>query len=478
MIIMGAKCPPIIMKENYGSPIWGSSWLECNTTVNVLHTPKLLMYPTDIFWPIHLFSLSGWANLEATMYTAFPSNQPLIGCDNPDVSYSHQGGVDTLDLSTAVTYDEADQLRNDLLHSGLFRYKQKPEKFKHCVLFTFSPTRSGPNGMSIDILASKVPLRFLAMHPKDIVVVDGQLESMPSSIITVHVKPKRLVGIDDYVTPANADCLVELVDRVNGIFRSVSPVLGTVDDYRLRRTDPCLNIVLHDLLKIHEAKQINRRDIVPLDVMRLVRMGDIPYSYTQYSSPRCTCSKSMWLYNKSVNINFYCKGEELKSKYPDVAGIDLASDVVRLEVQLKYRKMSVMFRDSRLWEDLKDLVFSEDWNVNIVSRYWWRVVGHGDWYSLREAERRISRHGFRIDKEKRMVECLKLVAECGGLAETKKRLSDKEWATLSYPITELRKIGINPVCIPKSWRMTWIPNVLEAWLEQEKSGCIDARGDG
>jgi hypothetical protein len=63
---------------------------------------------------------------------------------------------------------------------------------------------------------------------------------------------------------------------------------------------------------------------------------------------------------------------------------------------------------------------------------------------------------------------LKLIAEHGGIANTKAALQDKGNALEDFrrSLRDLAKLGINPVTIPNEWGITHLPNLLDTYYDQ------------
>lgn len=398
--------------------------------------------------------------------------------------YSHTGsdggGMHTMMIGKKLTYDESGELIADIKHSSLFRFDGPPVKTKTGLTYSCKPTNGDARGMELTIVRSKFLPEYLAMHPKDIIVADGRLEGGLTSLLLVKTAPKVLAGVPDYVASADSSCVDRFVEQFNDICRTVSPVMGSIDDYYLQRTDPAVNILLHDLRAVAiDAIRRNRVDVTPWHIVQLVRCGDIPRWFARGSYDKTTDDRSLYLKCKSTNVNIYCKGDEMRGWKNDcLARSDRVMDIFRIEVQLKHRKISSMMSNNRNWSDVRDLIFSEDWNLKIVTRYWHRVVGWGDWYKYQEAVKIIQREGYRSNREKRLIGVLDLIRMCGSVALAKQRLSGRDRVVFVNGLAELRKSEINGVCIPDEWGIEWIPNILEKWLMENDHSDLIVWDDG
>ena len=90
----------------------------------------------------------------------------------------------------------------------------------------------------------------------------------------------------------------------------------------------------------------------------------------------------------------------------------------------------------------------------------------GDYYTLKEAVEKVKSRSFRISKEQRMIEALDLINQCRGISKAKETLKDEELMGFHRTLTDLSVAGINPVTIPKSFNIRFIPNPLQAYLRR------------
>lgn len=294
-------------------------------------------------------------------------------------------------------------------------------------------------------------------------------------IIEVTINPKILAGITDYLTAATYDDMNIAIANFNDESKKISSMLETFNKYRIKRVDYCINICLDEFIPTYDPELI----------MNLIKRSDIPSHYIEWMEYDDTShrmksrSESFYLKSKSVNINCYSKYLQLlkRSKKLEERGydpipqeiIDASHDIIRFEVQCKYYKTYALNKEAKnsgnecrnKYESLLDPLTC----VEIVSDYYKRVVGKGDWYSLSEAVRIIQSKNFNSQKEKRYIDALKCVSKCRSLAKAKASYQDNDLIAFKKTLKELADLGINPVTIPREWNIKHIPNFIKAYFD-------------
>ena len=100
--------------------------------------------------------------------------------------------------------------------------------------------------------------------------------------------------------------------------------------------------------------------------------------------------------------------------------------------------------------------------TTVVSDYYKKVIGKGDWYTLSEAIRIIKSQDFNCQKEDHLIQALKYVSQCRSLAKAKESYPDEMLSAFIRTLKELENLNINPVTIPREWHIDYIPNLLRS----------------
>jgi len=159
--------------------------------------------------------------------------------------------------------------------------------------------------------------------------------------------------VHDYITAATYDDMGYAIENFTLESEKISYVLRTFDCYRLDQIDYCINFSVDELASGCSLEQI----------MTLIRRGDIPRHYTEWQGYSSTSHRkksspdSFYLVNKSLGINCYRKLAEMekRSEQREQYGLsmipqsvlDTAKNIIRFEVQGKYRKTYIQSRKAR-----------------------------------------------------------------------------------------------------------------------------------
>lgn len=317
---------------------------------------------------------------------------------------------------------------------------------------------------------------------------DSQKDTYKEYIVGVIINPKILGGIQDYITAATYNDIDAAINNFNSISKSISPVLGTFEQYTLKRVDYCINFSLNELAPGCSYEQ----------VINLIKRSDIPPHFdlwTEYDpvSHRMKCKYgSFYLMNGSVCINCYSKYIELqdrrkKNGFDSVspATMDAARDIIRFEIQCKRRKIYALSHRNNGNEitlpNQYQKLFTHKYCTDIIYNYYKKVIGMGDWYTLQEAIRMVKSHGFNSQRENRLIEALQLVNERRSVPKAKLACQGHDLMVFKGSLAELNSLRINPVTIPKEWGIKHIPNLLNEYFvfhrvseEKLEKGIIDS----
>ena len=104
--------------------------------------------------------------------------------------------------------------------------------------------------------------------------------------------------------------------------------------------------------------------------------------------------------------------------------------------------------------------------IEIISSYYEKVIGKGDWYTLSEAVQIIQSKNFNSQREQRYIDTLKYVSQCRSLAKAKASYQGNELLAFKQTLKELADLNINPVTIPREWNIKPTPNFLRAYFTE------------
>lgn len=186
-----------------------------------------------------------------------------------------------------------------------------------------------------------------------------------------------------------------------------------------------------------------------------------------------------FLKNVSGNFNILDEGykplKDDNNEFIEEANLDSARGIIRFEVQCKYNKTYFLSRRAEAsgnydYNKYKSLLSHEMCN-EVINRYFNKVIGKGDWHTRQNTIRMIESQHYNKQREKRLIDALKLVNQCRSLAKAKEIYQGSDSADFKRTLKELNGLNINSVTIPKEWNIKHIPNLLYAYydkVQQEK----------
>ena len=292
--------------------------------------------------------------------------------------------------------------------------------------------------------------------------------------IEAVINPKHLLGISNNISVASENDIDEMIYLFNREAQGISPIIGELSSFSLKRIDYCINFDLQEL-------GINCSDE---QMIKLIKRANIPNHFkerTKYcieSHRQKSDDISFYLTNPSVVVNIYCKTKQLErkqpktkqlvGKQPNSPDMDKASDVIRFEVQFKSKKIypiTRLLRESVGFDGIIHTMLSDDVAEKNICKYFAKVIMGGDYYTLSEAKRVIKSYKFRADKEARLINDLRFVNSCRGIYKAKCKLQKKRLISFNKSLTELTGIGINPVTIPQKFGVKYIHGLLRRFNE-------------
>jgi hypothetical protein len=110
-------------------------------------------------------------------------------------------------------------------------------------------------------------------------------------------------------------------------------------------------------------------------------------------------------------------------------------------------------------------MLSDEISEDVISKYFNKIIGKGDYFTLDGARCIIEGYNFRCDKEERLIRALELVNECRGIAKAKSKLQGDDLKDFKRSLNDLDDILVNPVTIPRDWNIVHIPNLLRAYYD-------------
>ncbi len=281
--------------------------------------------------------------------------------------------------------------------------------------------------------------------------------------VIAKINPKILIGTDDYITAATENDLSKILFEFKRSAAQISEQLADMELYRFQRIDYCINFDLEEL----------EREYEPLFFMNLIQRSNEPVyfkekkEYSDISHRRKRYIESFYLKSNSVTINCYCKYMQLQKQFPNCPNIEQSKYIIRFEIQCSYKKIYNMIYQKKEFMSFEHMFYellSDKQAKYIIERYYKKTIMMGDYYTLKEAKKKIELNCYSEKKKKYFIDVLVIIAKSRGVMKAKEKLSKEERIKFEKALKELQKIGINPVTLTKRSKIHCIPNLLENYM--------------
>lgn len=280
--------------------------------------------------------------------------------------------------------------------------------------------------------------------------------------VEVQVYPKLLIGSRDDITTATYEDMSAIMAKFDSIAHSISPLLGTFENYRLDEINYCAYFDVNELLPGCTLEQltylIERARTLPIydpDPTGNEKLGWTGFDPNQYL-----------VWDGALNIICYRKNIGLLKRERDTICFEFQCKC-RSALDNNLRAERHLSSKFNLYEDvLVQKVCNE-----IIDHYLTVIIGKGSWYTLQEAIAKIKQSSDDKATKIELIEDLKFVSECPNAAMAAERCQNDERFLLI--LGDLDKMGISPVTIPEDWGIDYIPNLLRAYHNEEMNGFED-----
>ena len=319
-------------------------------------------------------------------------------------------------------------------------------------------------------------------------------------IAEATINPRNLLGENEYLSASNESYFDRTVEAYDKLAMKISPHLREFKCYKMNRVDHCLNLDTEELGYPCSKDQL----------MLLLKQGNIPENFEEpynpishrrgyrnsfYLEPKSKTGKEKWL-----TINCYSKYHQLlnKPKSPDYSCLERSKNLIRYEVQCKSNKVrdlrkiakatlshnrpTVQFGESNFTYPICEIEITRELLSDYISKYvlfkeFHRTIMGGDYYSLRNARKKIDSLEICSSRKSLMTWAVELVNDCRGIYNAKQQLEkEKKQAEESgdedavqkamldssrfyYALKYLVDNDINPVTIPNWWNIPYMPGL-------------------
>lgn len=211
--------------------------------------------------------------------------------------------------------------------------------------------------------------------------------------------------------------------------------------------------------------------------VKLLKKGDKPKSYRDKADGKT--GSCYWGCNSTTG-NIYYKADQMinDGKPPEL--VEQALNLLRFEVQCKSPKVGYLRKNKELDSRQLRYFFCTKIAESVLLSYCRRVYKIGDYYSYHAAETRMKRLGVSKRRINACENVLRVIAQTRSISEARNQLTAEGLIIKNTnPPVQLRYsseqfgrnckilsgMNINPVTIPREWKIRYLPGVL-SFLEQ------------
>ena len=295
-------------------------------------------------------------------------------------------------------------------------------------------------------------------------------------MVEAIINPRTLLE-NNYIIAATASDLINVEALFDEQACEISDRLRRFRDYSVNRIDYCMNIDLGELYY----------SCTPQQLMQLIKKGNIPphFSERKVYSPTghrfVTDCNSFYLESSSVTINYYLKYAQQTEKHPNYQNRDQSENVIRFEVQCKSKKLNEIWNSTPELYDTAEgrynlgqnkgripilPMLSDEIAESVVEDYFYRVIGTGHYLTFKDACAVIDTYNFEDKTKKHLKKTLEIIRNNKGIAKTKEKIIESMAAqgnsyymiVFNKDLRILNQIMVNPITIPETWDIKWIPN--------------------
>lgn len=278
--------------------------------------------------------------------------------------------------------------------------------------------------------------------------------------IGMILQPVKQLGNHNHYDVCRSDQMEEvgtIFDKQIEVFFGEDSSLTSFFYWHPKRIDYAFSIeldsrsILENYIKLFQRTNIPKRFKEPY-IMEQHRRGQREGSF-------------YIMINEYVHINFYDKFDQRVKKAikENEVLVIYKRNIIRFEIQCFPRKVnnikySKRFESKMLLNFLDPIIAEE-----VLLKYYEKTIGFGDYYTYSNAIKLIEKSKFETKIKKEMVELVKLIRQKRNINEAKKEYVDeknKSEDRFYLLIKKLNDYGINPVTIPKSWKVRdgFLPN--------------------
>ena len=261
--------------------------------------------------------------------------------------------------------------------------------------------------------------------------------------LTIQLNSTKLLN-RDIVELTKEEDLHEVSEKFNKIKEQIHLDLKPLFSWTLNRIDYCINIktpYVKEYIKLFQRCSLPYRFNIPYDKKAKVRKHK---------------EGSFYIFNNSTIINFYDKELERFNNTGKI--LESAKDILRLEIQCKKGKTDYIKYKYNF--DIKYLGYftSEELSLNIISSYFDKIIGKGNYYKLDKARDIINSSKHTKSTKDKLINVLELINKHKSIDKARENSNYSKDSFNRY-IKKIRELNINPITIPRRWEIDILKDI-------------------
>jgi len=384
--------------------------------------------------------------------------------------------VHTLELSRMISEETFEKLLTtlkDIRYNGIAWYTQSyaDKGISIVCLRKFKPLRRNEKGEKV-ILANE-PFQYMIIMSINIGIMFGGDSYHSTNVLAFTPDFAKAIYDKIFVQIPELEVNADYRDKGNEILWNTgkTPLLleryYDLNAFKLRRIDFAFDIAttpeqymrLLELGKGIRRKSYDRLYFSDTDIVDETEdieddepdFEDMEELFTEYTSS----TKYLYYKSKSLNINIYLKGEQLKKKQL-ISEDDNSYNYLRCEMQVKKNKLNNINKKHGIHSRAFHKMPIPEIEAEILSYYINQLTGSGTYVTFHRAETTIKSYKCRPEKRKRLLKLIHLIAQDGGIKAVLDKVESGAitelgaMSTVRTYLRELQEMGINPVTISRS----------------------------
>jgi hypothetical protein len=293
--------------------------------------------------------------------------------------------------------------------------------------------------------------------------IDGEITY---SAIEIIMNPMRLLDEDDYFQLADEVHLNQIKASFKKAFKEIRK------KFQSKKRNKGL-IFRFDLLDVYSFKRVDFAINISTEhvdlYMKLIKRANIPDGFQLYTiynsiSKRYEPPKdSFYIFKKrhlngkasSVELTVNCYNKGIQMQENELPYDERAMTTIRFEIQCGYNKIYRIIRSKNLNKQGYSQFLREDISAEVLDTYFKKTIGYGDYYTFSKAKELIMDSSLKNDTKYDLVNTLKIVNDKRGIWKARETVDNKK--RFDNHIKKLHEIGINPVTIPISGKIDYLP---------------------